>query len=84
MHIYIIYVFMYVYCLYIYIHIYTYIYIYIYIYVYIYIYIYIYLRLFSCHVACKLVANKKEGYMQNIDSCFLGWEECQMLLFHLQ
>ena len=63
-----------VYCIYIYIHI----------YIYIYLYIYVYLRLFSFYVAYKLVANKKEGYTQNIDACILCWVGCQMLLFHLQ
>ena len=29
-------------------------------------------------------AYKKEGYIQNMDACFLCREGCQMLLFHLQ
>ena len=31
----------------------------------------------------KLVAYRKEGYIQNIDPCLLCREGCQMLLFHL-
>ena len=34
--------------------------------------------------AYKLVAYKKEGYIKNIDPCFLFREGCQMLLFHLE
>ena len=78
-------------CIFTYVHIYNIYYIYAHIlnmyicmYIVYCIYIYIYLRLFSFYVAYKLVANKKEGYTQNIDACILCWVGCQMLLFHLQ